>query len=364
MSYKPSVIVFDFEANGLEYWSPDFKVISAGFVWRSEDGFLKEAFGLGYKEILHFLSGIQSAGIPLVCHNAGFEYGVMSYHFPEYKNLLQFDTMRLVQVFDNGGPDGRMSGFGLDVSNRRILNKEDSHKRAAHEWIETNLGQKSKHGRYIDKLPLDLLKEYNLADCYVTLELYEFITEYFKSIGYDWTLDHSLYMNMVRQVATAQGTGIEIDSKALNQAAVELEEEIRGIDRVFTETLQDSILSVESDIRKAYIDGVKTEKAKEARSEVKISFNPKSTKQLEQLLVEKVGIQPTFRTPKGKPSFKSSHLHTYGEGGILLSKRNKRLFVLQQIKALIDLSSKDGKWHPSLKVVGTKTSRLSGGSSE
>ncbi len=360
--YKPSIISFDVETNSLEYWSQDFKVISAGFVWRGEQGQLKEYFSTDWFEINDFIYRCIDEEIPLVCHNASFEVGVLQYNFrPIGDSAVKYDTMRLVQVFDNGGPDGILSGFSLDVANKRILGREDSHKQEAYDWIEQNLGHKTQKGKYIEFLPKDILERYNLADCYVTLDLYEYIIEHFRIIGYDWTLDHQLYMNMVRNVSSAQGVGIEIDSKALNQAAVALEEEIRGIDRVFTETLQNSILSVERDIKKYYVEAVKTDKAREAREAVQVSFNPKSTKQLEQLFVETMGIQPTFRTPKGKPSFKSSHLDTYGEGGKLLSKRNKRLLVLQQVKALIDLAEKDGRWHQGLKVASVKTGRLSGG---
>jgi DNA polymerase I-like protein with 3'-5' exonuclease and polymerase domains len=366
--YTPQVIAFDYEATGLDYWSPNFRVLSCAFAWRSEDGSIRTKVCYGKSEIESFLIRIPS-GCGLIAHNVGYEFGVSHWHFKTACERIKFDTMRLVQVYDNGRDGEQKRAFRLDKCIKRILPDEPDHKAEAHEWIRANVPDvpKGKEGRYISQLPKDILERYNVGDAVATLKLYERLTDEFKRIGYDWTLDHSLYMETTKHIAIRRGKGVRVNREQLIQYKLEVENEIKAIDERFKAHFQVHISSIESDRKSRWIDGVKTERGKQKRRETVEAkrnmweFNLKSPKQLAVLFVDTLGIKPQFTTPKGQPSFKSSHLPSWGEGGLMLAKRNKRLLVLQQTESLLELSQWDERYHIDMKTVGAATSRLAGG---
>ncbi len=92
----------------------------------------------------------------------------------------------------------------------------------------------------------------------------------------------------------------------------------------------------------------------------KNKFNPGSGTQLENLFVTQLGIEPFFRTPTGSASFKSAHLYSYGEGGLLLTERKKQQIVASQAEALLEKSAWDSIYHVDVKECGTRTSRKAG----
>jgi hypothetical protein len=122
--YKPSVIAIDFETNSLSYWSPDFKVLSIAAVWRDAEGHLRDRYAEG-DEIETLLQKVATDGIPVVVHNLSFEYGVIKHQYPHIE-LDYIDTMRLAQVYDNGGDKAdKLSGYSLAKCVQRILGRPD-----------------------------------------------------------------------------------------------------------------------------------------------------------------------------------------------------------------------------------------------
>jgi DNA polymerase I-like protein with 3'-5' exonuclease and polymerase domains len=369
--YKPPVIAFDFESNSLDYWSPDFRVYSCAFAWRDENGEVKTRVLTSPGGIKDQLRVIQEHEIPLVCHNAGFEYGVTKFVFPGYEDLIQFDTMRLSQVFDNGGSDDEDRGrFGLSKCVQRIL-QQDDHKAKYYQWLRDNLGIKAgQEKKNLSKLPEDLLYKYNAEDAIVTLYLYEKTTSEFEKVKYNWQLDHMLYMNITKHISMAKARGIAVDFNKLMEYQAEITHEIEEIDRKFNEYFDKFIQEIEEEKKHKWVNGVKTERGRQNRLDKLDTnpdvwkFKPKSKNDLKALLVDKQKVEPTFTTPKGSPSFKAAHIHTYGEGGKILATRNKRLLVLKQTTSLLQLASTDLRYHPDLKPTGTKTGRMAGGEVE
>ena len=92
-----------------------------------------------------------------------------------------------------------------------------------------------------------------------------------------------------------------------------------------------------------------------------VRFNVGSNHQLRMIFVDILKMVPKFLTDKGSPSFKSPALPQWGEGGMLLGKRRKRLLVLKQATNLLILSGYDGRFHLDLKACGTSTGRYAGG---
>jgi DNA polymerase I-like protein with 3'-5' exonuclease and polymerase domains len=223
------------------------------------------------------------------------------------------------------------------------------------------------------------LKEYATADAVTTLKLFTFTTEYFDRIGYDYRLDHNLYVPVARGVADARSRGIRVNREAVKAALTEIQIEINEIRETFLTRFKTEIAQIETDNQAVGLAGYKTQKGKDAYlTRKEWGFNVGSTAQLTRLFVGILGIKPTFWTEPGKahkdkikrgeqvdftpkPSFKAAHLETYGEGGKLLINYKKKGLVERQLKSLLELSEKDGSYHLTLKAVGTATGRLSGG---
>lgn len=380
-----------------EFYRENFRVLSCGFTERRE-GNVVSWYVEGEAAIEAELEKLQ--GRPLVAHNVQFEMGVVKCRFPSLYDKLHWycDTMRLVQNYDNGGGDDAferiildpedfdedelaeeanikfkpLQGFGLVVSCKRILGLED-HKKEAHDWIYANVpeAKKGKAGQYLDRLPKDILERYNVLDTERTLALYEFITEVFQRIDFDWRFDHGLYLSTVHYISAAKIRGILVERDRLMVAGQKVVEEMDEINRHFHKRFAAEILKVErtkllEEIRtrkslKGRKNYVKRVRAKEKAYHKDIAFNVGSNKQLAMLFVDVLGMTPRFFTASGQPSFRSVMLSQWGSGGELLGKRRKRLLVLKQICNMLKVSEVTGRWHVDLKAAGTSTGRAAGG---
>lgn len=401
MSYRPPFIVVDFETvdddgPSLEMWRSDFRVISMAASWLDRNGEIKSDFMRGECAVEHFLS--RTAGIRLGAHNIAFEMGVAKCRFPELKLDWAFDTMRLVQVADNGGdkfalekpltlddqldalehddeedskPES-IAGLGLVKSLRRVLNQSD-HKEPHYKWLRENVDgcKRGREWQFLDRLPPDRLRAYNVGDTEAALKLYVHLVDYFASIGYDWRLDHQLYLSTCRYVVDAKIRGVAVQREALEQYRGDLEREIEGIGRAFSERFSEAIKQVE---RARLLVEVKKRKTLRGKRGIvsafrlgkptvlrSVSFNVGSNKQLASLFVDVLGMRAKFETAKGAPSFRSAVLSQWSSGGEMLKTRRKRMLVLKQCEALLALSAIDGRWHMDLRVAATATGRAAGG---
>lgn len=385
-------------------------MVSAAFAYRLADGTVGKMFHVEHSAVLSQLSTIPKE-CKVVVHNYQFEYGVLAYCFPGFEGLVSCDTMRLVQVADNGGKwqaplkleseddvldsldrDNASAvlsrpriGLGLVASAARWLPEEwHDHKAPYHEWLREHKGVKrGQEGASLTLLPPYMFEAYNLVDAEVTLRLYETLTERLASEGYDWTLDHELYKSTARMVAMAKGKGVGVDVAALRAYEAQVQAEVDDISRLFREKYSAPILAIEEARVEAWVYGV-TRKADQARRAAELDkdysvvrVNLGSTKQLAELFIERMGLPVKFWTKEPKaptgyvrktpfvpqPSFKSAHLASYGEAGEMLRNRRKRLLVLQQVRSLLKLAADDGRWHPDMRAAGTATGRLAGGRS-
>lgn len=397
-------------------YRPGFYVASCAFCWKAEDGTYKTHYidGPGAEtRIRAFLA--KSKGIPLVVHNMQFELGVILCRFPGLIDEIDLavDTMRLVQNWDNGGgefqfmpltydeqldfflsefesepEDGKkkkkskkkkptqkfVGGLGLKNAGMRLLGIGD-HKATAHEWLRNNVKgcRKGNEGQFLHMLPDDLMREYNIADVITTARLYDFITGEFNRIGFDWRVDHFLYRNTARHIVEAKIEGVRVERENLARNIAGIRSEIDSIELGFAQRFAAEIRRIERAHLRARIAKLKTFRGRKSyikrfRADPtlfvtdKIQFNVGSNEQLEELFVGELGIQPKFLTETGKPAFRSAVLDVWGDGGSLLKTRRKRLLVLKQSEALLKLSEFDGKAHFDLKLCGTATGRMAGGS--
>ena len=416
--FKPDIISLDYETldeNGgsLEYWKNTFRVDSCALSWFNKRGTISNHFIQGEERVRGQLKVIQDQGIPLLAHNAQFEVGVTKCRFPEIDiGIFTVDTMRLVQNYDSGGqysvttPD-RMSledeaayldgtlniriGLGLTSSASRILDKVwHEHKAVFYKWLRENAGvRKGEEGANLNKLPLDMLKAYNVADTDTALMLYKTITGKFKDDNFDWTFDHKLHINAIDRITGFKIRGYKINRPALEDSIISTYSEIKTIRTEFLDHHKDIIESIERDRTALFIDSVKTPLSKFKRWQAvcdktetavgAIEFNPNSTTQLKELFVDRLGLPVKFYTKESKeskkkrdkdptrkpfnpsPSFRAAHLTSYGPGGAILENSKKRQIVHKQSSNLLLLSGIDGRWHMDIRACGAKTGRYNGG---
>lgn len=376
-----------------EAYRDNFRVSSCAFTYR-EDGRLVSWFVEGEDEVRAELEKLGNA--PLIAHNLPFELLVSRCRFPDLKLNWVADTMRLAQVYDNGGRDSDFdyvllpenilvpddkpklkrvptSGLGLVKCAHRILGDSTNHKAEAHNWIYANVPKsKGKAGKLLHLLPRDILVRYNIADTEITLRLYEYCLREFKRLEFDWTFDHRLYLSSVEHIVNAQIRGVPVDRPALQAFELDLKAEMAKIGQDFRDRFAAPIEQVEHDRLTAWLSKVKTQKGKDKRrakweardpkAVKEVGFNVGSNNQLAALFVGKMEMAARFFTDKGAPSFKSAMLSQWGEAGAMLKTRRKRQIVLKQVQSLLALTEYDGRWHVSLRAAGTATGRYSGGS--
>jgi DNA polymerase I-like protein with 3'-5' exonuclease and polymerase domains len=367
-----AIRVIDYETSGLNYHSPNFKVVSMAVSWHDEDtDEIKHWFTRDKEQMAKTLNRMAKLGDQIVAHNIAFEMGVTTTCFKglvDLDNLLWWaDTARLVQLYDNGGPGtDKQARFGLDQCVIRVLPKQFwSHKKEADTWIKQNVRlqdvKKRKLGRKIpwtvyytkdrapkkkeipgfrDRLPTELLQTYNVADTDNTLRIYDTVTKILGDRGIDWTIDNAYYLGITKLIVEAQIRGVKVKQAQLSTHIDVMEQKVESLDQLFRTTYATELEAIETN------NGSK--------------FNVNSKKQLGELFVGQLGMEPKILTPKGAPSFRSAHFGQWGHGGSLLKDRGKYLKIIEHSTKLLEVSQEDGRWHLGLRTTGTRTGRCAG----
>ena len=383
-------VIIDFETKlldgspSLEFYRQDFRADSCAFMWR-KNGEIRTLYCIDEDEIRTALKAIAATGYSfLVCHNYQFEYGVLYHRFPEYRDLLEVDTMRLAQNWDGGGKvfeefrvSGEMSiedeldfltgvstyktGMSLQSCASRILDREHhQHKLKYHTLIAERGGEKSD----LHLLTAEELKEYNIADVTVTLALYETLIDRFAKLNFDWRKDHFLYISTTKLTALAMTNGVKVDRDIIDRHVSSRAKLIKEAQDAFRTKFQIEIRAVEAILLEREMSKYKSEKKRLEIAADPPRFNPRSTKQKAILFCDILGIVPKFLTQKGAPSFASKFSKQWGEGGDILKKQLTYTLEQKQGENLLLLSEDDGRWHISIKAAGTATNRLSGGNQQ
>jgi len=211
-------------------------------------------------------------------------------------------------------------------------------------------------------LPEDILARYNVGDTTVCLELFD---ELHKILDGVWQKDWNLYYTRTDLMNRAYREGISIDLPDLAQVIANIDAEVDQIEADFMEQHKESLM-----------------KWRELYKITKKSFNIGSNKQLAELFVGVLGIEPRHMTEKGAkkvkekelttpeacrqyPSFAAKHLGQWGEAAKHLQKRRKRLLVLSQAMSAYWMATEGGgRIHPEVRIAGTRTNRVSGGRDE
>jgi len=360
------IISLDLETSGLDYWSPEFSIKSLALAWEDEFGRLETRFYDDMDYIEAALERVKDETI--LVYNASFDIGVIRALFPHLEPKNWIDVMRLRQL---RSPVEKKEGYGLKAAVKVFLPGMAGYEQKYYEHLKTQFPDvpAKKLGKHLGDLPRELLAEYNTHDTIVTLKLYRIFTAYFENeVGFDWTRDHVLYKERVSAVIEGKLVGMKVDRQGMKEFIRGVDREVAAMDDKFREVYEKEIQTAREILQVLALYGGKKDPGKKkienALSKPLPEFNTGSADHLEILFCFCLGIEPPFKTPKGKASMKAAHLSLYGRGGKMLDKRKKRLILQSQAKAALELSSIDGRYHPDLKACGTKTGRLSGGREE
>lgn len=379
-----------------EFYLPEFRITSCAFAWKSGTAY-DHLYVVGEDKVKEVLAYLSASKNPLIAHNLQFEHGVVLCRAPGLTLNWVADSMRMCQLWDNGGEkwaDAPMSleelyelaeqeekdrndkkirnplqGLSLSACVKRILGPDYDHKEKAYAALRQLGVPAGKEKVNLHMLPPADMEAYNVGDAIASLRLYEFITKEFHREKYDWSLDWVLFKFMMDRMVQTRIRGIKVDLAKVDAAIAEISAEIEGIRQAFKSAMDNHIKKVEERRLQIKLATYKTELGKikylqSGKHHKELAFNPGSTTQLAMLFVGELGIAPQFVTKKGAPSFASSHLHQWGDGGRILERLKKRGIVLSQLTSLKELASRDGRWHVDIKVCGTSTGRMAGGSHE
>jgi DNA polymerase I-like protein with 3'-5' exonuclease and polymerase domains len=355
-------IALDFETAlldgtpSVDIHKPDFRAISCAFAWYEGDE-RKTRYVEGEELIRKQLRKLVKGKHRVVVHNLAFDSWVVKVRFPECFEGIDWhaDTMRLVQLGDNGQPDG----VGLQACVRRWLpSRYHNHKEPFYELIRERGG---KGGQDLHLLEPKELEAYAVGDAVATIELYRTLTSYFKDLQYDWTLDHVLYCATSWLTASSRCEGILVDREQAKQNLVNVLTQIAEGGERFANQHKHGIREVESRLREAALAKRKTERGKAGVKESEWRFNIDSDRHLKMLFCDVYGMEAKYLTPKGAPSMSAKFIHQYGDAGKELRKRGNLQITAAQLESLIALTEEDGRLHADVKVNGTKTGRLAAG---
>ena len=392
MPHPKDVVSLDFETNTLNMYEPTAKVVSVA-ISKYINGEIKSWYVDDPAKIKSLLKKLEKEQAPLLVYNYSFEALVMLTQYPDIKLNFQVDLLRLVQ---QEATQWTEKSFSLKVAVRKLLpEKYHGYENKLKDWIKQNIlytdvygNKKSPNedtwGRFINRAPDELLKEYNTIDTIVPILIYEklwnkWLIEERKGLqddeGYtleEMSFDHIIYLKKCERLAKAKIRGIKIDIYGLLCAFHSTKNKIIKNKKDFYKQHAKGI----EEVQKRKVRALLREKMKKLKSDAgrarwtlefatkhiaeKDPFKITSGKQLAMLFVNVYKQEPKFFTETNQPSFKADFLHQW-KGAEILQEKGKLNQAFKQIRNIIYLSYKTGVFHPDIKAAGTVTGRLAGG---
>lgn len=262
---------------------------------------------------------LEDERIKKIGQNIKYDLTVFANHGIEVQGVA-FDTM-LESYTQNS--TGR---HNMDDLAERYL----GHKTIAFEEI----AGKGKNQLTFDKIALDVASEYAAEDADVTMKLHQTLFPELEKTPTLLKLFNEIEMPLVRVLSHIERNGVLIDSQKLLAQSQEIEQRLA---------------EVEAEVHQA------------AGQE----FNLASTKQLQEILFEKLGLPVKKKTPKGAPSTNEEVLEELAQEGHIVPKLLIEHRGLSKLKSTYTdklpqmINPKTGRVHTSYHQAVTATGRLS-----
>ena len=262
---------------------------------------------------------LEDEQIKKIGQNIKYDLTVFANHGIEVQGVA-FDTM-LESYTQNS--TGR---HNMDDLAERYL----GHKTIAFEEV----AGKGKNQLTFDKIALDVASEYAAEDADVTMKLHQTLFPELEKTPTLLKLFNEIEMPLVRVLSHIERNGVLIDPQKLLAQSQEIEQRLA---------------EVEAEVHQA------------AGQE----FNLASTKQLQEILFEKLGLPVKKKTPKGAPSTNEEVLEELAQEGHIVPKLLMEHRGLSKLKSTYTdklpqmINPKTGRVHTSYHQAVTATGRLS-----
>lgn len=262
---------------------------------------------------------LEDETIAKIGQNIKYDLTVFANHGIEVQGVA-FDTMLESYTLNSTGR------HNMDDLADRYL----GHKTIAFEEI----AGKGKNQLTFDKIALDVAAEYAAEDADVTMKLHQALFPELEKTPSLLKLFNEIEMPLVRVLSHIERNGVLIDTQKLLAQSAEIEKRLA---------------EVEAEVHQA------------AGQE----FNLASTKQLQEILFEKLGLPVKKKTPKGAPSTNEEVLDELAQEGHIVPKLLMEHRGLSKLKSTYTdklpqmINPKTGRVHTSYHQAVTATGRLS-----
>ena len=262
---------------------------------------------------------LEDEQIKKIGQNIKYDLTVFANHGIEVQGVA-FDTM-LESYTQNS--TGR---HNMDDLAERYL----GHKTIAFEEI----AGKGKNQLTFDKIALDVASEYAAEDADVTMKLHQTLFPELEKTPTLLKLFNEIEMPLVRVLSHIERNGVLIDPQKLLAQSQEIEQRLAEVEA-------------------------------EVHQVAGLEFNLASTKQLQEILFEKLGLPVKKKTPKGAPSTNEEVLEELAQEGHIVPKLLIEHRGLSKLKSTYTdklpqmINPKTGRVHTSYHQAVTATGRLS-----
>lgn len=390
------ILAVDWETCGLDYSHPDFHAVGLGLAGDFGSAYIPwNELPLDSREIVRRALASHPG---LIAHNLFFDGGVACREFDQPLNWHAC-TYALLAMLNNEGPPH--SQWGLKAAQVNLLGWENSNEGELDEWLVTNgyyignrrtdnspenLRTEYQAGKLrpdkgeMWRAPVDILGKYCCLDAESTYLLY---TEILEPVCREFPgleeFFHKEFMHLIQVSIEQKFHGIPMDPDKLHNQRTDLQEKVSSLTKDFHRNSEVSkhIAEIELEMRqdivskeparvkkdgKVSLNWVKWKerlRAAEAGELEGYRFNLQSGPQLRELLYTRLGNEVRITADKGDPSVGIKALKHLGEIGKLLTERMWATKELSYVDKYIELTSDRPTIHPSFRLPGTVTGRLS-----
>jgi DNA polymerase-1 len=336
--YEQEEFAFDLETSGLNMFEEGAHILCVSFSWDKKKA---GVIPLDHPEnswdeqewlyIVDLLEGLFTGPIRKIGQNVKFDAKWLEAILKFKVNNITFDTMLAhYSFFEYRGTQG-LKQMAADYLNFPEYNLETEYLKGI-----------SKNKRYFGMVPLDPLCKYAAMDANATFRLKELFQRELIKAGTS-NVFKTLLMPLSRRLTEMEMLGIKIDTVYLTQLQKDIEEKLANID---AELL-------------TYPSGMQL---KEWCTLNKKTLNFNSDAHIRVLLFQFEGLKSIRSTPTGMPSVSQEVLEQMDTQNPIIALLLERSHLatlydnfIEKTWAVID----DGKVHPSYKIHGTETGRLS-----
>lgn len=262
---------------------------------------------------------LENANIKKIGQNIKYDLTIFANHGIVVQGV-QFDTMLESYVLNSTGR------HNMDDLAERYL----GHQTIAFE----TLAGKGKNQLTFDQIELDKAAEYAAEDADVTMKLHQTLWQELQATPELITLFEQIELPLVTVLSRIERHGVLIDKQALATQSAEISVRLNELEQ-------------------------------QVHQEAGETFNLASTKQLQEILFEKLALPVIAKTPKGSPSTNEEVLDELAQQGHIVPKlliEHRGLAKLKSTytdKLPLMINPKTGRVHTSYHQAVTSTGRLS-----